>query len=317
MYGPLMSVSSGWISQRDVGKTKTTNGMGNDLYRQKANSTDEHPLRVESFTPFLSWIVALVLLVIFHVWLMKENQFPTMTKSISELSSSESISIQFTTLNPEKSVVEAKSKIESKAIFSDPVAPVKVIKPKPTVANKEKSKALERKSNKHITQDKKKHSNPDATSAFKITTQTPEKGVAQLNKTLPNNESSAEHIKLIRLKNTLKNSEVVKQKTILKVVETYESYPLIKKPQFLRPPSKSEYPRLAKMINQQGISIIRAKNSRFGTVDEARLHQTSGYDLLDKSAMSTLQHCQFKPVTKAGITMTAWVQVPVKFKLEN
>jgi TonB family protein len=39
--------------------------------------------------------------------------------------------------------------------------------------------------------------------------------------------------------------------------------------------------------------------------------------LLDKSAMNALRDWQFKPATQAGVTVIAWVQVPVKFQLEN
>lgn len=317
MYGPLMSVGSGWISQKDVGMIETTNELDNHLYRQNGNDADDYPLRVESLTPPLSWIVALILSLVFHAWLMEQNQFPLINNVIPELSSSQSISIQFTTLNPEQPEVDANSTIESVPIVSDSIIPMKVFKPKPTVANKEKPKAEEIKSNKPITLRKKKNSVPDVTRVVKIAPQTPEKTAAQLTKVLPNNVSSAKHIELTRLKNSLKNSGIAKIETTINEVETYESHPLIKNPQFLKLPSKPKYPRLAKRKNQQGTSIIRAKISRFGTVDEVRLHKTSGYRLLDKSAMNALRDWQFKPATQAGVTVIAWVQVPVKFQLEN
>ena len=312
-----MSVSSGWISQKDVGMIETANEMDNQQYHQNGNDADDHPLRVESFTPPLSWIIALVLSLVFHAWLMEQNRSSLIKKVIPELSSSQSISIQFTTLNPEQPKIDENSTIESIPIVSDSVIPMKVFKPKPSVANKEKPKAEKIKSNKPITLRKKKDPAADATRVVKITPQTPEKVVAQLTKTLPNNLTSAKRIELTSLKKSLQNSGIEKIKTTIKEVETYGSHPLIKNPKFLKPPNKPKYPRLAKRKNQQGTSIIRAKISKFGTVDEVRLHQTSGYRLLDKSAMNALRDWQFKPATQAGVTVIAWVQVPVKFQLEN
>jgi protein TonB len=317
VYGPLMSVGSGWISQMDVGMIETSNELDNNLYRHNGNDADDYPLRVEYSSSALLWIVALVLSLVFHAWLIKQNQLPLVTKVIPELSSSQSISIQFTTFNPENPVVEAKPKIENTPIVSDPVVPVKATKPKPTVASKEKLKVVEKTSNKPITLEKKKLQALDPIRVVKITTRTPDKEVVQSIEALPNHVKSDKQVELTSSKIPFKKITIAKQKTTSKVVETYESHPLIKNPQFLKPPNKPKYPRLAKRKNQQGISIIRAKISSLGIVDEVRLHQTSGHHLLDKSAMNAFRYWQFKPATKAGVTVTTWVQVPVKFQLEN
>lgn len=294
----------------DVGMIETTNYLDNHQYRE--NDTGDVSMCVDHFSPALLWAVALVFSLVFHVWLIKENQSPLMTKMIPELSGSQSISIQFTTFTPEQPVVEAKPKIENAT-----AVPVKVTKPKPAVAKKEKLKVAKNKSDKAITLEKKKPPVPDPIRVVKTTTPTIEKEVAQLTKQTSTHTSNDKPTELIRPKKPARNNNAVKPEPASETVETYEFFPLIKNPKFLKPPTKPKYPRLARRKKQQGTSIIRAKISKQGTVDEVRLYQTSGYRLLDKSAMSALRRWQFEPATQAGVTVTAWVQVPVKFQLEN
>lgn len=308
-----MSVGSGWISQMDVGMIETTNYLDNHQYRQ--NDTSDRPLLADHFLPTLTWIVALVFSLAFHVWLVNKNEALQMAKVIPELSSSQSISIQFSTLKPEQPVVETKPKPENPIIVSDPIYPVKTNKLAPTTEKKEQSKLI--KTNDSVIAIEKKKS-PVLDKIRDVETPIPIKEeVTKATEPTTTQINNDKPVEIASTKKTKQSNKVKKTEAISETLETYESSPLIKNPKFLKPPAKPKYPRLARRKKQQGTSIIRAKISKLGTVDEVRLHQTSGYRLLDKSAMKALRRWQFQPATQAGVTVTAWVQVPVKFQLEN
>jgi protein TonB len=312
-----MSVGSGWISQMDVGMIETANYANHHQYRENDIGYDSRP--TDQFSPAILWVVALLVSLAFHVWLIKENQFPQMSKVFPELSSSQSISIQFKTLTFEQPIVDAQPKSK---VASTTVEPVKNTKPKPAPRKQVIVTVTEKKNDMAINMEKNKRPMPGAIKVIEKVRPAPEKVTRLIEATAAQiiqdmtRDHSAESTNL-KKEQLVQSQKVDKSKIMTKQVETYESYPLIKSPKFLKPPTKPKYPRLAKRKKQQGTSIIRAKISKLGTVDEVRLYQTSGYRLLDKSAISALRQWQFEPAIQAGVSVTTWVQVPVKFQLEN
>ncbi|RZI99770.1 MAG: energy transducer TonB, partial [Haliea sp.] len=68
---------------------------------------------------------------------------------------------------------------------------------------------------------------------------------------------------------------------------------------------------------QQGVVQLRARVLASGRVGEVRLLRSSGYSLLDVSAMQALQGASFNPArTRSGKAVDAWVQLPFRFVLE-
>jgi periplasmic protein TonB len=75
------------------------------------------------------------------------------------------------------------------------------------------------------------------------------------------------------------------------------------------------YPRVARRRNYQGTVILEALVTKEGRVADVRLIQSSGYALLDRSALSHVKSWRFRPARKGLQAVDMWVQVPVRYHL--
>ena len=80
--------------------------------------------------------------------------------------------------------------------------------------------------------------------------------------------------------------------------------------------SPPEYPRIARKRGYQGMVILDVQVTRNGKVGDLRVHESSGYPVLDRSATASVKNWLFEPGIKAGKPVDMWVRVPVRFKLE-
>jgi protein TonB len=76
------------------------------------------------------------------------------------------------------------------------------------------------------------------------------------------------------------------------------------------------YPPLARRRGQQGTVMLKVTVSSKGRVKQVLLYASSGFDLLDKSALVTVKNWQFIPGTESDRSVTTEVLVPVHFKLQ-
>lgn len=93
--------------------------------------------------------------------------------------------------------------------------------------------------------------------------------------------------------------------------------PLITEPRYRSPPPPPEYPPQSVRRNEEGTALIRARISPRGEVIETRLFESSGSARLDKSALAAVQRWLFVPALRDGQPNEAWVQVPVRFRLDE
>jgi protein TonB len=54
-----------------------------------------------------------------------------------------------------------------------------------------------------------------------------------------------------------------------------------------------------------------------GATLEIRLHRSSGNRLLDEAALTTARRWEIEPALIAGRRAAAWVEIPVRFRLEQ
>lgn len=92
--------------------------------------------------------------------------------------------------------------------------------------------------------------------------------------------------------------------------------PLIKEVKYRRqtPPA---YPRRAVEMGQQGTVLLHALISKGGDTQQIKLARSSGFGLLDKAALAAVKQWEFEPSTQNGYSIRSWVQVPVKFVLQQ
>ncbi len=86
-------------------------------------------------------------------------------------------------------------------------------------------------------------------------------------------------------------------------------------PEYSKNPPIS-YPNRARRKGYEGTVLLEVLVNRNGTVDDLRILASSGYAILDSSAVKSVKTWSFKPAKKGKNTVDMWVQVPVRFKLE-
>ena len=77
------------------------------------------------------------------------------------------------------------------------------------------------------------------------------------------------------------------------------------------------YPSDALRAGQQGLVTLRATVESDGKVSSVRVHQTSGFSSLDRSAADTIRNWQFHPGRRQGVTTSMEVEVPVRFVIRD
>lgn len=78
-----------------------------------------------------------------------------------------------------------------------------------------------------------------------------------------------------------------------------------------------KYPRLARQRGQQGRVILRVSVKADGKVADIAVHHSSGFRLLDRAALKTVQGWSFTPARQHGKPVAGRVDVPVAFRLHD
>lgn len=77
------------------------------------------------------------------------------------------------------------------------------------------------------------------------------------------------------------------------------------------------YPETARRSGWEGRAVVRVEVSADGLPLSVTLAKSSGYGVLDQSALRAVKSWRFKPRTVGGVTMTGTVDVPVNFSLNR
>lgn len=79
------------------------------------------------------------------------------------------------------------------------------------------------------------------------------------------------------------------------------------------PPPK--YPNESRRRHEEGVVLISAAIDSSGRVKSLDISKSSGFSLLDESAISAVRNWKFKPARFAGIAIDSSVEIPVRFSL--
>lgn len=128
--------------------------------------------------------------------------------------------------------------------------------------------------------------------------------------TLPNKEApgGTEIQKISYHENALPGNEMTENNSSL---NTVIAYPLYKKN---APPV---YPEIARVRGYEGVVLVSAEILPNGRVGEVKIRKSSGYAILDRSAIQAVKPWKFEPAKKSGNPFTAWVELPIKFILNS
>jgi TonB family protein len=94
-------------------------------------------------------------------------------------------------------------------------------------------------------------------------------------------------------------------------LNTVIAYPLYKEN---TPPV---YPEIARVRGYEGIVFVFAEILPDGHVGNMRIRKSSGYAILDQSAIEAVKPWKFEPAKKSGNPFTVWVELPIKYILHN
>lgn len=101
-------------------------------------------------------------------------------------------------------------------------------------------------------------------------------------------------------------------------VKSVNSVPMVRKnPSFAQPPVPPRYPAIAIKRRWQGQAIIHALIDRKGKPADLVLKQSSGFPVLDRSALDAVGGWSFQPTFDGDQSIVSWVEVPVEFSLHR
>ncbi len=76
------------------------------------------------------------------------------------------------------------------------------------------------------------------------------------------------------------------------------------------------YPRSARRRGYEGSVILEVNVLRDGSVGDLRVLISSGYSVLDKAAVKSVNKWLFEPGLRGDQPVDMWVRVPIRFKIE-
>jgi protein TonB len=81
---------------------------------------------------------------------------------------------------------------------------------------------------------------------------------------------------------------------------------------------KPPYPLIARRLGAQGVVMLRVQVREDGSVALVELARSSGFAVLDDSAVRTVRDSwRFIPAQLDGTPVASWVEVPIRFVLED
>lgn len=76
-----------------------------------------------------------------------------------------------------------------------------------------------------------------------------------------------------------------------------------------------EYPVAARRRGYEGLVVLSVTVGTDGSARKVEVTSSSGYDLLDRSALDAVRAWRFDPATRRGVPVVMTVEVPVRFEL--
>lgn len=78
---------------------------------------------------------------------------------------------------------------------------------------------------------------------------------------------------------------------------------------------RPEYPAQARRDRQEGVVLLKVQIGPDGRPADVALQRSSGFPLLDESAIRAVKRWTFEPATAVGLPVASQVEVPVRFNL--
>ena len=80
---------------------------------------------------------------------------------------------------------------------------------------------------------------------------------------------------------------------------------------------RPHYPMVARRMGLQGKVVLNVEVLDIGQCGQASVFQSSGYAVLDNSALETVKSWRFVPARQGGRAVTKWFKIPINFSLKD
>ena len=77
------------------------------------------------------------------------------------------------------------------------------------------------------------------------------------------------------------------------------------------------YPERARQLRQEGLVTLLVAVDREGRPARVEIERSSGYCILDQSALEAVRGWKFQPARLGGLAVESKVRVPIRFRLEE
>jgi len=77
------------------------------------------------------------------------------------------------------------------------------------------------------------------------------------------------------------------------------------------------YPPLSRRLGEEGRVILRVLVNPSGRAGEVQIRTSSGHERLDEAARGTVRAWKFVPAKRGEEPVSAWVLIPISFRLEG
>lgn len=118
-------------------------------------------------------------------------------------------------------------------------------------------------------------------------------------------------------KNVYTKSKAIEKEplTHTQVIAQQEELLITREIQLRSQPTPPIYPEQARRKKQEGLVLVRAHVDSQGATKEVKVAQSSGFSLLDEAALQAVMQWAFVPATQNKKAISAWIEVPIDFKL--
>lgn len=87
-------------------------------------------------------------------------------------------------------------------------------------------------------------------------------------------------------------------------------------PVYLKNPAPV-YPYRARQRGWEGVVLLHVLVDKDGRPGKIEIKRSSGHRVLDDAALEAVEKWQFKPASLGNIAFDAWIDIPVRFMLDN
>jgi len=77
------------------------------------------------------------------------------------------------------------------------------------------------------------------------------------------------------------------------------------------------YPEMARQQGYEGVVLVAAEILTDGRVGKAVVSKSSGYAILDQTAIKAVMAWKFEPAKRSGIPYKTWAELPIKFVIND